>query len=355
MVILNYCRFFIRKEGGCMEKIALGVLLVLLIIVCSNLNKNHVDDTQTLEFFAMDTYVSLTASGVNATETLFESKKLIRDYENMMSHTIETSEVYRLNRNNGEAMQVSEEMYSLVETAVEYAKLTAGVFDPTIASVTALWEFNSSTGVVPSREEVDFALESVSYENIHLLDDSYIRLDNNATIEFGAIGKGIVTDLLYELYRKNSITSGIISLAGNVYLVGEKSRNTPWTVGITDPENPTQQGISVQLSDVSVVTAGAYERCFWLDGEFYHHIIDSRTGYPTRQDITSVTVISQNSTLADVYSTVLFAMGFEPAINFLAENTYIKAIIINSDNQVFISEDIQNSTQLIPKFEFPHF
>lgn len=345
-----------------MRKIFLCIIVfVVIMFVSFNQSKNYTyeqeifssDEVYTMEiinFFAMDTYITLKASGENASLVLEQGKQFLLDFEEIISYYNEASELFQLNNNNGEELQVSDELYNVIKTAKEYAEFTDGVFDPTIASVTKLWEFNGSSSRIPTQEQIDIALRSVSYENIVLLDDNYVKLLNDAKIELGAIGKGIAGDYLYELYEKNGIENGIISLSGNVYLVGEKDVDTPWTVGITDPEATEQHNIAVKLSDTSIVTAGAYERCFWHEGEFYHHIIDTKTGYPTTQDITSVTIISKNSTLADVCSTTLFALGYDNAIEFLAENTDIDAIIINSDNQVFLTDNINEQTLIGSKY-----
>lgn len=315
-----------------------------------DLQVENENEMYSIDFFALDTHINLKARGINSNDALEECKQLIYNIENLISPYIESSEIYRINNNEGQPYQTSDIVYDIVETAIDYAKFTNGVFDPTISSVSMLWEFNSKDAKIPSQDEINLALKSVSYENIILLDDNYIQLKNDATIELGAIAKGYIADLLFEIYQKYDIESGIISLAGNIYLVGEKSENVAWTVGITDPENPNQQNIAIKLSDISVVTAGAYERYFWLDNQFYHHILDTKTGYPTTEDITSVTIISKNSTLADVLSTTLFAMGFERAIDFLEEYPDIEAIIINEDNQVYITDNTKISTIVSAKY-----
>lgn len=335
-----------------MKKVVVALISLSIIYVIFNTTSTiyNEDETQTINFFAMDTYISLKATGKNAVNTLEESKAKVIAFEKMISHTDNKSELYKLNNNKGEPFQVTNELYTIIEMTIEYSKFTNGIFDPTIGTITNLWGITQSPRV-PSENEIETALKTVSYENIILLDDNYIQLKNNATIELGALGKGIAADFIYEIYQKNKIKSGIISLAGNVYLVGEKAENTPWTVGITDPENPTIQNISVKLKDISIVTAGAYERYFYHEDEFYHHIFDSKTGYPTTQDVTSVTIVSNNSTLADVISTTLFAMGFESAIEFLANNPDINAVIINENNEVYITQAIKDVVTLGEKYK----
>lgn len=307
-------------------------------------------DMQSISFFAMDTYITLSACGEFAQKTLLESKQVVLDLEKKISQSNSNSDIYKLNNSNGQPVQVDSYIYSIVELLIDYSILTNGYFDPTIASITNLWNINAEPNSIPAQNEIDLALSSVSYSNIILLDDNYIQLINNATIELGAIGKGIATDLINQIYLENSIENGIISLSGNIYLFGQKDVDTLWTVGISDPEYPNLQNIAVKLADISVVTAGAYERYFIYNDEIYHHIFDISTGYPTNKDITSVTIISKNSTLADVFSTAIFAMGFDTAIEFLTDFPDIDAIIINEDNQVFITDNIIDSTILTEKY-----
>lgn len=331
-----------------------AIIVLILLLIPKFEEKDNITviqyEMETQSFFCMDIFINLSAKGENASKVLEESKKCAVNIEKMISRNIETSEVYLLNNNKGEPMQVSDEMYELLKIAIEYAEETNGIYDPTIASITNLWGVNSQSPKVPGKIEIEKALQSVSYKNIQLLENNYVQLLNKANIELGAIAKGYVADEIYDIYNYYNVDSGIIALAGNIYLVGEKEENLPWTVGITDPDNPSKQNITIKLTNTSVVTAGAYERYFEIDGVIYHHIFDSKTGYPTDKDIKSVTIINSNSTFADVYSTTLFAMGMENAIDFLQIQKNIDAIIIDDDNNVYITENIKNSVILDSKY-----
>lgn len=329
------------------------IIFILLIfakpITTNNENITDAQTMQSISFFSLDTFINLKAMGQNSEIALNESKEFILNFEKLISPNSETSDIYKLNNNNGNSMQVSEQVYQLIEIAVEYAEVTNGIFDPTIASISNEWGIGTQNPKVPTQDKIDLILKTVSYNNIILLQDNFIQLENNATIELGAIAKGYIADKVYEIYQKYNVKSGIISLSGNVYLVGEKEIDTPWNVGITDPDNPSQQNIALKLNDISVVTAGGYERYFEKDGEIYHHIFDTKTGYPTNYDIKSVTVISKNSTLADVLSTTFFAMELDDTIAFL-DNYDIDVLIIDKNDNVFITDNIKNSVTLTSKY-----
>ncbi len=324
------------------------VIAIVLLIVCVEMEKELPEASS--EFFAMDTYMSLSATGIDAEEALQVCETYIEELENAISRTDENSEIYALNHSNGEIVTVSDMTYEIISIAVACAENTDGAFDPTICAVTDLWGIGTETQGIPSDADIEAALETVSYENIVLLEDNGVQLLNGAQIDLGAVGKGYAADALYAIYEAYEIESGIIALGGNLYLVGEKETDTPWNVGIVDPDQTDEYNIGVKVSNKSVVTTGAYERYFEEDGVIYHHVFNTETGYPTGEDIKSVTIVSDNSTLADIYATALFAMGYEDAIAFVEAEVEIEAIIIQEDNEVYISAGLEGCVTLDDKY-----
>ncbi len=319
-----------------MKKIIPILLIIFSLTACSA----EVKATDaSLDFFAMDTYMSISANAVDAQTIIEESYAVVTEIENYISRTNENSDIYKLNNSGGEVVEVSEITYEILTIALEYAQNTDGIFDPTICAVTDLWCIGSENARVPSDEEIQTALETVSYENIVLLGDNQVQLLNGAQIDLGAVGKGYAADMIVEIYEENNVNYGVISLSGNIYVYGEKADGSLWNIGITDPDDTSEVNIAVQSSQNSLVTTGAYERYFEQDGIVYHHIFDTSTGYPTDEDIKSVTVVSENSTLADIYATALFAMGYDDAIIF-AESEGIDVVIIRENDEVYYSENL---------------
>lgn len=329
-----------------------GILMVLwLFSGCSQAGESQLE-TVSCEFFAMDTYVSLSGTGIEAEAALDASQHFVEELEGAISRTDETSEIYALNHSDGEVVIVSDMTYEVLSIAVACAEKTDGYFDPTICAVTDLWGIGSENQGVPNAQEIAIALETVSYENIVLLEDNGVKLLNQAQIDLGAVGKGYAADCIKEIYEEYGVDSGIIALGGNLYLVGEKAENTSWNVGIVDPDQTDEYNIGIQVVDQSVVTTGAYERYFVEEDVTYHHIFNTETGYPTTEDIKSVTVISENSTIADIYATALFAMGYEDAIALAEGESEIQVIIIREDNEVYFSEELKEKLTLDVKYSY---
>ncbi|MFI3324660.1 MAG: FAD:protein FMN transferase [Clostridia bacterium] len=320
-----------------MKKIIPFLLVLFSLTACSTTAETT---ESSLDFFAMDTYMSLSVVAVNSDEVISEAFDIVTEIENAISRTNTESDMYKLNNSDGEIVEVSDITYEILIIALECAEKTDGIFDPTICAVTDLWDIGTADARVPSDEEITTALQTVSYENIVLLDNNQVQLLNGAQIDLGAVGKGYAADKIVEIYEVNDAIRGVISLSGNIYVYGEKEDESLWNIGITDPDDTSEINITLQTGQNSVVTTGAYERFFEEDGEVYHHIFNSSTGYPTDEDIKSVTVVSENSTLADIYATALFAMGYQEAVAFAESEESIDVVIIRDDNTVYVSYNL---------------
>jgi len=151
-------------------------------------------------------------------------------------------------------------------------------------------------------------------------------------IDLGGIAKGYIAEKIAEIYRENNAT-GIIDLGGNILAVGEKKTKENYKIGIKNPLKTEETFAIVEIPEGSVVTSGNYERGFTLEGERYHHILDSKTGKPVKNGLSSVTVISENSTDGDALSTALFCMGEEKGRQFLEKRSGIEAVFIDEKGE----------------------
>ena len=123
-------------------------------------------------------------------------------------------------------------------------------------------------------------------------------------IDLGGIAKGYAADKIVEYLKSQNIEKAIINLGGNVFVLGEKSKDTQFKVGIQDPNSEDGTSIAnIGVINQSVVTSGIYERYLEQDGVMYHHMLDPSTGYPFENNLSSVTIISDSSIVGDGLST----------------------------------------------------
>ena len=160
----------------------------------------------------------------------------------------------------------------------------------------------------------------------------------------------IATSEVYtsEAACKNGVESGIVSLAGNIQTLGLRPDRSEWSIGITDPNNPSGYLGIVTVGETAMVTTGSYQQ-YMPSNPKYHHIFNTGTGYPTSNSLQSVTIICEDGTYADCLSTAMFALGQTRAINYWRQYKGFEMIMINNDNEVICTSglleefDLRNS------------
>lgn len=296
------------------------------------------------DLFAMDTYMTLTAYGEHAQEAVDKAAERVEALDALLSTGNEDSEIYQLNQ-NGEAT-LSEEGGYLVERALELYKKTEGAFDIAIYPVMQAWGFPTQDYHVPD--------DDTRKEKLALADASKVKYDKDTRkisfdqdgmeIDLGGIAKGYTSSQIMQIYQDCGVTSGLVNLGGNVQALGCKTDGSKWRVAIQSPDDTEEYLGILEIEDQAVITSGGYERYFEEDGVTYHHIIDPATGYPADSGLISVTIVSDDGTLADGLSTSLFIMGEEKAAQFWRENSdEFEAIMETSDGKLYVTEGIADS------------
>lgn len=285
---------------------------------------------------------------------LEKASNYMRNIEKKLNFYDENSEISLINRNSGiRFVKISEDTFNVIKNAKFCSELTNGAFDVTIAPLVKKWSVNSSSPKVLSIEEVNTVKSLVDYKDILLCEDSksVMLARKDQEIDLGGIAKGYIADKIIELYKENGIKSGIINLGGNVKVLGKKSDDLMWNIGIIKPEKHANENIAVvSVEDMSVVTSGAYERAFSYNGKMYHHIINPITGYPAETDLKSITVICKDSVRADALSTPLFIMGKYKAYEFM-KSKQISGIMVTDDDKIIITKDLLKNFKLFKDYE----
>ena len=266
--------------------------------------------------FACDTVVTIRAYAEQ--KTVDDAMRLVRDYERVLSKTIENSDVYKLNHAEGKPVEVNPETAELLRLAVEVSKNSSGAFDVTIAPLSALWDFTAEQPSLPDAAALSVAAAHVDYRNI-LIEGNTVTLRNGAEIDLGGIAKGYIADRVAAFLKDQCVRHACINMGGNVVVFGGKPDGSFWSIGVRDPNGSPEQSEEVlSLSDGAIVTSGNYERFFELDGVRYHHILDPKTGMPIDNGVASVTIIGDCSALADALSTACFVLGPENSEELLS-------------------------------------
>ncbi len=328
-----------------------SILILTLCLCLTGCGKQTTEATA--QIFAMDTVMEVTAYGEHAEQAVQETqRKGSRALENRLSRTKAHSLVSGAESERQHPPHLDLRCWRLHRPAKEYRDATNGAFDITIAPIMDAWGFTGDQFRVPEQSELNELLKHVNSDEIQVQEEpSYsVTLGEGQAIDLGGIAKGYTSDLVEQTFRANGIESGKISLGGNVFVLGGKPDGSDWRVGIKDPRNESGLAAILSLRDAYAITSGGYERYFEENGKTYHHIIDPSTGYPADSGLLSVTVVADangpdqewvlpgNGTMCDAFSTALFVMGEEQALDFWRNGGYdFDLVLVTEDGRVVIT------------------
>jgi thiamine biosynthesis lipoprotein len=240
------------------------------------------------------------------------------------------SELSRLNNFAGKEVQVSKELFSLIEFALKMAKKTNGIFDPTIIDFLEAYGYseNYSFEKLNNKKLIQREIQQIlktraSYKNIKLLGDGYrVRLHENQRIDLGSISKGYAIDRAFE--KLKPLGNFLINAGGDIRAHGSGKNDKPWLVGLNVPKQG-QIG-SVRLDNQAICCSGSWARKV----RYFHHLINPKTGNPQNKFKTTF-VVANTAMEADAWSTALFVAG-ENAEK-LIKKYKLKAIVV-TDKEV---------------------
>ena len=296
--------------------------------------KNLQKETRT--GFYLNTVVSITLYE-NDPDALFDHcMEVLDSYDNMMSRTKKGSDIWNINHSGGAPVTVRQETAELLSIALSFAEMSDGLVDPTIGTLSALWNFgDSNQGVVPKETEIKEALSHVDYRNVVLEGNEVTLKDPDAMLDLGFIAKGYIADKLKEYLVSNRVESAIINLGGNVLTIGKRPDGSPFQVGVQKPfADSGTAALTLSIADKSLVSSGNYERYFVKDDILYHHILSTENGYPADSGLSSVTIISENSVDGDALSTLCFILGYEKGKKLTDSLQGVEAVFIDTDGNI---------------------
>ncbi len=337
-MLFNNYKKSVKLPGG--TKFAAAVLsLSLLTASISGCSFQGGNESISRTAFYFNTVITISIYDSNDETILDGCMELASKYDNLLSTTVEGSDIWNINHSSGKPVTVDADTASLIKDALNYAALSDGAFDPTIGIVSSLWDFSSDDpGPVPDEKDITNALQHVDYTTVQLSGNTVTMKDADAQLDLGGIAKGYIADKLKEYLVSQNVSSAIINLGGNVLLVGSKPDGTDFTVGIQKPfEDNTTYITTINEKGLSIVSSGPYERNFTQDGKLYHHILDTSTGYPVDNNLYGVTILSDSSVDGDALSTICFIKGLDEGMKYIESLPDTEALFITNDYELHYS------------------
>ena len=369
-----------KKIVTLLKMILLSLGLIAAVSVAGK-NKGHKVDFgeeagTTSHYFAMGTSISVSVySEDKSVDENSLKEKIVEDIKRLdqqvLSWRSTTSELGEVNNNTVGSTQISEELYVVLKQSLQICKDSEGALDITIRPLAALWNIegdNQGEFVPPTKEEIDEVLKLVDYEAITLLSERYSTssaLDeakpqsNENTnyyvtcasegiiVDLGATGKGYALDKAKAVLEDSKVEGALVTVGGSILVYGEKADKSSFKVGVRDPLKPNDTNAMIGYLEFApgtitcVSTSGGYEKFKTYEGKDYHHILDSKTGYPSDSGLLSVTVVCDNGLASDGLSTACFVLGYEKSLPLL-EKYDAEAIFMDSNGDIIVTDGLKD-------------
>lgn len=314
------------------------LVLVLIALIVLFIDKSTYKE-YSKNYFYMDTYISVK---VNSFKSKSEMDNIFNDIDYLYSsyHKLtdryneyeDVINVYYLNEilNDGDKIEIDSRLADIIELGIAYYDKTGGLFNIASGNLTLVWKnFIDNCDRVPKKKELNV---NTNIDDIELGGNIYTK-NNDVRVDLGGIAKGYVTEIVGDYLEDNGINNYIINAGGNVK-VGKAYDKDSFVVGITDPDNTSSIFSKVNINNLSVVTSGNYQRYCELEDKIYSHIINPITKYSSNY-VKSVTVIGEDSSICDIYSTYLYLLPVEDGLKIVNSTSGIEAIwYVGHDNVV---------------------
>lgn len=336
------------------KKLILYIAILSILAIFSFLIFSQKINTYSKTMYYLGTVNEVTlytkANEKEANEILNNCERIIKDMDNKMNPSTLSSDVYKINENAGKSYtKVSPDTFKVIKSAIHFSDLSGGHFDASVGSLVQLWNIGNEKARVPSQDEINSVLPTINYKNITLDEkNNSVMLKHEGTkLDLGGIAKGYAADKVVKYLKTQKIGGSIVNLGGNIFTIGSKDGKNKFNIGVQDPTKPRGNAIgSILTTDNSVVTSGIYERYIEKDGKIYHHILSPKTGYPVENELSSVTIVSNNSMNCDALSTTAFSLGTKEGIKLIESLPNTEAIFITKDKKIYLTPGLKDSFNL---------
>lgn len=320
--------------------VAFGVIVVVLFFIGFFIARNYDNEIKTVKRtqILLGTVVDIQIRDIdeqkseNAINKAFAEVKRIDD---LFTTYNEESPVWKINNSTDSIISVDPEIYSLIVLCDSITKISNGSFDISLDNLTKTWGFYSDNPHLPQKAEIDSASLTCGWKNVRFLGKNKIIRIKKVGLNFGAIAKGYAIDKAVDVLKKFGIKEALVNAGGEISTIGND-----WIVGIQHPRETNAIIKKLKLNDYTVATSGDYEKFFEKDGIRYHHLLDPKTGYPSK-GLQSVTITNKTNTIGDALATAVFVMGKENGVQLIESLRDTEAMIIDDEGEIYYSSGFE--------------
>lgn len=261
--------------------------------------------------------------------------------DKLMSNYRKDSVIEHFNQQNvvNQPLNIDREILEILNISNEVYEKSKHCYDPTIKPLFQIWGFSDDKLSIPDDNTIAQTLARIGFKYLQRGSTTLTKTVPGLTVDLSAIGQGYAVAKIAQLLEQHGITNYLTEIGGEMLVAGNKPNNEKWRVGIERPI-PNSQKISeiITLSGqqkVAIMTSGTYRHYYDDNGKQYSHILDPRSGKPVAHNSVAVTVLLNNATYADAWSTALLCLGSQVGLA-VANQEHIPAIFydIDADKQI---------------------
>jgi len=334
-----------------MKKI-LFIHILFIFYSCTNPSQS---DVVKLQGNALGTTFHITYISSNHKDFSYSVDSIFENINKSMSTYISTSDISRIN--NGDAsVAVDHNFQEVFKKSMRIYKETNGVFDPTIGILVNAWGF----GPKKSLKNIDSLkvhklLKLVGLNKVKIINNKVIKTNPKIFLDYNAIAKGYTVDVIGRFLESQNIKNYLVEIGGEIRTRGLNGNHKKWKIAIEKPNFDGSRSFQeiIELENEAIATSGSYRK-YKIDtitGKKYAHTIDTKTGYPSKSNLLSTSVITKEDCAdADGYATALMAFGFEKSKLFLNKHPELQAFLIYVDKH----GNLKTYTSPNSKFKVDH-
>ncbi|MGY6276929.1 FAD:protein FMN transferase [Methylomonas sp. MgM2] len=329
-----------------------AVLGSVLLLAC-----NRTPDMTKFEGFAQGTTYHITYWSEKPVDDQALKSAVVKEFADIdkaLSNYRPDSAIEAFNHHpNGDSQFVGEEIVGLLSVAGRVSRATQGCYDLTIKPLFDLWGFKDDVLSIPDEEALRNAMSEVGMDKVVIVDDSHARKPAKVRVDVSSVAQGYSVEKIARILERQGVGHYLVEIGGELKTQGHKPDGSAWRIAVEKPL-PDQQRMMKVLTmpkdqPFAVMTSGTYRHYFDVNGKRYSHILDARTGSPVTHDLVAVTVLHDDPTVADAWSTALLCVGQQQGMQ-LANAEHLKVLFVQQQGDELIetkSQALQESALVI--------
>lgn len=305
-------------------------------------------DIAKFEGFAQGTtyhisYWSETPVDGNALEA--SVNKALADIDKNLSNYRPDSVIEVFNHNpSADSQAVGDEIVALIKVAGKVSHTSQGCYDLTIKPLFDLWGFQGDALSIPDETVLQQARAEIGLDKVVVVDDTHLQKPANVRVDVSSVAQGYSVEKISRIMEGRGVHNYLVEIGGELKTHGHKPDGSAWRIAVEKPLPGEQRLLKVLTTPkdqpFAVMTSGTYRHYFDVNGQRYSHILDARTGKPVSHDLVAVTVLHEDPTVADAWSTALLCVGQQQGIQ-LANAEHLKVLFIQQQGDALVETKSQ--------------